>query len=67
MYKTFVALLSILWVIDILNISTPWFSSAMLDTTIPINGLAWVLIWFFVPSTSIADSYISNKGKGSED
>lgn len=47
MYKIFVALLSIVWVLDILNL--PFM--AFLDTTYPINRLAWLLIWVFLPST----------------
>ena len=47
MYKIFVPLLSIVWVLDILNL--PFM--AFLDTTYPINGLAWLLIWMFLPPT----------------
>ena len=47
MYKIFVALLSIVWVLDILNL--PFM--AFLDITYPINGLAWLLIWMFLPPT----------------
>lgn len=48
-YKTFVALLSIVWIMDILNLSCMRF----LDTDIPINGLAWFLIWAIIPSTTV--------------
>lgn len=47
MYKTFVAALSIIWVLDILNLPFMEF----LDTTFPVNGLAWLLIWLFLPGT----------------
>jgi len=47
MYKIFNAILSIIWILDVINI--PQF--AFLDTTIPINALAWLLIWIVVPST----------------
>ena len=43
MYKTFKAILIIIWILDILNIPC----LAFLDTTIPINTLAWFLIWIF--------------------
>ena len=48
MYKIFNAILTVIWVLDIVNI--PYLE--FLDTTIPINTLAWVLIWLFIPSTS---------------
>ncbi|WP_252238989.1 hypothetical protein [Clostridium sp. VAP51] len=47
MYKLFYALLSIIWVLDIINIPGMEF----LDTQIPINFLAWLLIWLCLPST----------------
>lgn len=47
MYKLGVAILTIIWVLDILNIPCMEF----LDTTIPINTLGWFLIWVFIPST----------------
>ena len=47
MYKMFVALLTIVWILDIINLPFMGF----LDTTYPINGLAWFLIWFFLPTT----------------
>nr|DAS65349.1 MAG TPA: hypothetical protein [Bacteriophage sp.] len=37
-------LITIIWILDILNIPGMEF----LDTTIPINGLAWFLIWILV-------------------
>lgn len=45
MYKIFNALLSIIWVLDILNFQCV----AFLDTELPINGLAWLLIWIVMP------------------
>lgn len=48
MYKLGVAILTIVWILDILNIPCMDF----LDTTIPINTLGWFLIWVFIPSTS---------------
>lgn len=47
MYKLGVAILTIIWVLDILNIPCMEF----LDTTIPINTLGWLLIWGLIPST----------------
>jgi hypothetical protein len=36
--------LRIVWLLDVLNVPGMGF----LDTTIPINGLLWLLIWIFV-------------------
>ncbi len=44
-YKVFYGLIMIIWVLDILNMPFMGF----LDTTIPINGLAWTLIFLFLP------------------
>lgn len=44
MYKLFKACLCIVWVLDIVNIP----QLEILDTTIPVNTLAWLLIWLFV-------------------
>ena len=52
MYKIFVALLNIIWVLDILNLPFMEF----MDTTYPINGLAWLLIWLVLPATSVVSS-----------
>lgn len=46
MYKTFYACLAIFWILDILNLSF----MEIFDTTYPINGLEWLLIWIFIPS-----------------
>ena len=46
MYKFFVAVLTIIWIMDILNFKCMQF----LDTTVPINGLVWLLIWILIPS-----------------
>lgn len=46
MYKIFKAILTIIWILDFLNIP----QMEILDTTIPINALAWLLIWMFIPS-----------------
>ncbi len=48
MYKTFYTLLIIIWVLDVLNIPGMEF----MDTQIPINTLAWLLIWICIPSTT---------------
>ena len=47
MYKTFEALLTIIWILDIINLPFMQF----LDTTIPINTLAWFLIIMLMPSS----------------
>ncbi len=49
MYKIFYSLITIIWILDILNIPVMEF----LDTQIPINTLAWLLIWIFIPSTTV--------------
>nr|DAK92438.1 MAG TPA: hypothetical protein [Bacteriophage sp.] len=46
-YKVLYAIISIIWILDILNIPGMEF----LDTTLPINGLAWFLIWCCLPNT----------------
>ena len=48
MYRTFYNLLTIFWVLDILNL--PFME--MFDTTYQINGLAWFFIWMFIPTPS---------------
>ena len=47
MYKIFGAIITIVWILDILNIP----QLEILDTTIPINTLAWLLIWLLLPSS----------------
>lgn len=47
MYKIFYSILTIFWLLDIMDM--PFMQ--MFDTTYPINGWAWFLIWMFVPST----------------
>ena len=51
MYATFYTLLTIVWVMDILNLPFMEF----LDTTYPINGLAWLLIWLLIPKFVSSD------------
>lgn len=57
MYKLFKAVLTIIWVIDILNFPCVYF----LDTSIPINFLGWCLIWWFIPDESGFKINISKK------
>jgi hypothetical protein len=47
MYKIFYSILTIVWILDILDLPFMLF----LDTKYPINGLAWLLIWILLPST----------------
>lgn len=47
MYKFLYAVITIFWILDILNL--PFMQ--MFDTTYPINGWAWFLIWIMLPST----------------
>ena len=54
MYKIFNAILTIVWVLDILNVPC----MEVLDITIPINTLGWFLIWIFIPS---AETMTHNK------
>lgn len=46
MYRIFYSLLTIFWILDILNF--PFME--MFDTTYPINGAFWFLIWMFLPA-----------------
>lgn len=46
MFKVFEAILRIIWVFDIINL--PFMEA--LDTTYPINTLAWFLIWALLPT-----------------
>ena len=46
MYKIFYAMLTIIWILDVVNL--PGFE--ILDTTYPINFWIWLLIWIFLPS-----------------
>lgn len=49
MYKLFFAILVIFWIFDIINL--PFMD--IFDTTYPINTLAWLLIWIFIPGIKI--------------
>lgn len=44
MYKIFYNLVQIIWVLDVLDLPGLEF----LDTTYPINGLAWFIILFIL-------------------
>ena len=46
MYKTFYAILTIIWILDIVNF--PGFE--ILYTTYSVNFWIWLLIWIFLPS-----------------
>ena len=49
--KLFRFLLVLIWIIDILNIGISVFGFNLvefLDVTLPINGLAWALIFIFL-------------------
>lgn len=48
MYRVFYGFLTIVWILDIVNFPGMEF----LDTTYPVNGLLWFLIWAFLPSSS---------------
>lgn len=51
MYKLFYALLTIIWILDICDFP----QVAFLDTTFPVNGLAWFLIWTLIPVVTNKD------------
>lgn len=56
MFKIFKSILLIIWIIDILNINIningiEYLNANMLDVNIPINFLAWSLIWLLIPSS----------------
>ena len=41
------AIILLVWIADIINLpQLEW-----MDTTYPINTLAWLLIWIFIPLT----------------
>ena len=48
MYKIFRALITIVWVLDIINLPQMEF----LDTTVPINFLGWFLLFLFLPTSN---------------
>lgn len=57
MYKLFRALLGIVWVLDVLDFPQVEF----LDTTFPVNTLAWLLIFFIIPTSNAISSNSNNK------
>lgn len=48
MYKIFKSLIMFIWVFDVFNFKGFEF----LDTTLPINFWAWLLIFIILPATS---------------
>ena len=59
MYKIFYSCLTIFWILDIINM--PFMQ--IFDTKYPINTLAWILIWIFIPSTERVVKYRKEKNK----
>ena len=57
MYKIFYSCLTIFWILDIINM--PFMQ--IFDTKYPINTLAWILIWIFIPSTEKVVKYRKEK------
>ena len=56
MFKIFKSILLIIWIVDILNINIningiEYLNANMLDVNIPINFLAWLLIWLLIRSS----------------
>lgn len=61
-YKTFNALATIIWIIDILNINfliNGIHIAEFLDVTIPLNFWFWLLFWLLTPA--IIDNNNNNK------
>lgn len=55
LYAIFKTLITIVWIVDILNIDflvNGIHVAEFLDVTIPINGWFWLLIWLFLPTIS---------------
>lgn len=52
MYLVFQALLTIFWILDILNL--PFME--IFDTVYPVNGLVWFLIWIALPTADVVIS-----------
>lgn len=59
MFYIFESAITIFWICDILNM--PFMQ--MFDTTYPINGLAWFLIWMFLPEVE----NVSKKGNSEKE
>ena len=52
-YAVFKTILVIIWIIDILNIDfviNEIHIAEFLDTTIPLNGSFWLLVWLLIPT-----------------
>lgn len=55
LYAIFKTLITIVWIVDILNIDflvNGVHVAEFLDVTIQINGWFWLLIWLFLPTIS---------------
>ena len=55
LYAIFKTLITIVWIVDILNIDfliNGVHVAEFLDVTIPINGWFWLLMWLFSPTIS---------------
>lgn len=53
MYRTFLAIITGIWIIDIMNIDfliNGIHIARFLDETIPLNGWFWLLFWLLKPS-----------------
>lgn len=59
MYKTFSAILNIIWVLDVLNLPFMEF----LDTKYPINGVAWLVIWLVLGLEEYAEEHHKQGGE----
>lgn len=54
MWKVLKTLIIIIWIIDILNIDfiiNNVHIAELLDETIPLNTLFWILFWVFAPTS----------------
>lgn len=53
MYKTFLGIITIIWLIDIMNIDFLFNGihvAEFLDNTIPLNFWFWFLFWLWTPN-----------------
>lgn len=53
LYAIFKTILTIVWIIDILNIDfvvNKIHVAKFLDITVPLNGWFWLLVWLLVPT-----------------
>lgn len=55
MFQMFRTLILIIWLVDILNVDcviSGIHLAEFLDTTLPLNGWFWLLLWILIPSAT---------------